>query len=198
MPRIILASESPARQNLLRQIKILFSVVPSKIQESQRRFATPKEQVQTLAAEKARHVASRTKHGLVIGADTIIVRKGKVIGKPRTRSEAVKILKELSGTTHSVFTGLAVVDAATGRSSVDYVKTSVKMKKLTQKEIEAYVSTGESFGKAGAYAAQGKGAILIERVDGCYCNVVGLPLPKLGDMLKKFNVSLLRYDSRNV
>jgi len=192
MVRIVLASGSPARENLLRQIGLPFKAIPSKIPELRRKPATPEERVQLLALEKAKHVASRIRHGLVIGADTVVAHKEKVIGKPRNLTEARKILKELSGSTHDVITGIAIVDAETSRNSVDYVKTSVKMRRLTKKEIEAYLATGEPLGRAGAYAVQGKGATLIERIEGCYYNVVGLPLPRLADMLKKFGTTLIQ------
>jgi len=192
MVRIVLASGSPARENLLRQIGLPFKAIPSKIPELRRKPATPEERVQLLALEKAKHVASRIRHGLVIGADTVVAHKEKAIGKPRNLTEARKILKELSGSTHDVITGIAIVDAETSRNSVDYVKTSVKMRRLTKKEIEAYLATGEPLGRAGAYAVQGKGATLIERIEGCYYNVVGLPLPRLADMLKKFGTTLIQ------
>jgi len=192
MTKIVLASRSPARERLLRQIGIPFKVIPSRIPESRRKFATPEERVQLLALQKAKHVASRIGHGLAMGADTVVVHKGKIIGKPQNLTEAGKILRELSGSTHDVITGIAIVNAETGRNAVDHVKTSVKMRRLTKKEIEAYLATGEPLGKAGAYAAQGKGATLIQRIEGCFYNVVGLPLPRLTEMLKKFGTSLIQ------
>jgi septum formation protein len=197
MPRIILASASPARGWLLRQIGISFRVIPSRILEP-KISATKETQIQDLALMKARHIASKIKRGLVIGADTIVVHRRRIVGKPRNCIEAKKILKRLNGGTHSVLTGIAVVDAETGREAVGCVRTSVKMKRLTEKEIDAYVASREPLGKAGAYAVQGKGALLIERINGCYYNIVGLPLPKLADMLKKFHVSLIQCSSAPV
>lgn len=191
MPRIILASASPARGHLLRQIGISFKVIPSRISES-KISVTKETQIQGLALMKARHVAGKVKCGLVIGADTIIVHRRAIIGKPRNRKEAKKILNRLNGSIHSVVTGIAIVDAATRKEAAASVKTSVKLKRMSDQEIESYLATGEPLGKAGAYAVQGKGAIFIERINGCYYNVVGLPLPKLADMLKKFHISLIQ------
>jgi septum formation protein len=146
-------------------------------------------QIKSLALAKAREVASRIRNSIVIGADTVIIHRRQTIGKPRTRKEARKILNRLNGSTHRVVTGIAVVDAATRREEAACVTTLVKMKRLSSQNVKAYVATGEPLGKAGAYAVQGKGAILIERINGCYYNVVGLPLPKLADMLKKFHIS---------
>lgn len=191
MPRIILASASPARGHLLRQIGISFKVIPSRISEP-KISATKETQIQDLALMKARNVAGKVKRGLVIGADTIIVHRRTIIGKPRNRKEAKKILNRLNGSIHSVVTGIAIVDATTRKEATASVKTSVKMKRMSNQEIESYLTTGEPLGKAGAYAVQGKGAIFIERINGCYYNVVGLPLPKLADMLKKFHISLIQ------
>lgn len=170
---------------------IPFRVFPSRFPESSTAVADPEKRTRQLALEKARHAASRIKRGLVVGADTVIVHKGKTIGKPRNRVEAKEILSDLSGDVHDVVTGVAVVEAETGRAVVEHVRTSVKMRRLTKEEIKHYVATGEPLGKAGAYAVQGIGAIFIERIEGCYYNVVGLPLPKLADMLKRFNVSVI-------
>jgi len=191
MPRIILASASPARGHLLRQIGISFKVIPSRISEP-KISAIKETQIQDLALMKARHVAGKVKRGLVIGADTIIVHRRTIIGKPRNRKEARKILNRLNGSIHSVVTGIAIVNAATRKEAATSVKTSVKLKRMSDQEIESYLATGEPLGKAGAYAVQGKGAIFIERINGCYYNVVGLPLPKLADMLKKFHISLIQ------
>ena len=192
MRRIVLASRSSARERLLRQTGISFKLIPSRIPEIETMFLASEKQIKSLALAKAREVASRIKNGIVIGADTVIIHRRKVIGKPRNRKEARKILNRLNGSTHRVVIGIAIVDAAARKEATACVKTSVKMKRLSSQEIEAYVATDEPLGKAGAYAVQGKGAILIERVNGCYYNVVGLPLPKLADMLKNFHVSLIQ------
>jgi len=191
MRRIVLASRSSARECLLRQTGIRFRVIPSRIPEIGGIFLASEKQIKSLALAKAREVASSIKNGIVIGADTVIIHRTKVIGKPQNRNEAKKILTRLNGSTHSVVTGIAVVDTATRKEATACVKTSVKMKRLGSEDIEAYVATGEPLGRAGAYAVQGKGAIFIERINGCYHNVVGLPLPKLADMLKKFGISLI-------
>ena len=189
MRRIVLASRSSARERLLRKTGIRLKVIPSRIPEDSTMLLASEKQIKSLALAKARDVASRIRNSIVIGADTVIIHRRQTIGKPRTRKEARKILNRLSGSTHRVVTGIAIVDAATRRGEAACVTTSVKMKRLSSQDIEAYVATGEPLGKAGAYAVQGKGAILIERINGCYYNVVGLPLPKLADMLKKFHIS---------
>jgi septum formation protein len=191
MRGIVLASRSSAREHLLRQTGIRFKVTPSTIPEDGIGPAS-EEQIKNLALTKARDVASRIKNSIVIGADTVIIHRRKMIGKPRNSTEARKILKRLNGSVHCVVTGIAVVDATTGKEATACVKTSVEMKRMSEHEIEAYVATGEPLGKAGAYGVQGKGAIFIKRINGCYYNVVGLPLPKLADMLRKFQISLIQ------
>jgi len=119
------------------------------------------------------------------------VLRGKILGKPRDSEEAKSMLRELSGKTHEVLTGLAVVDASTGKRAVDFVRTRVKFRKLTEEEIASYVATGKPFDKAGAYAIQEKAGLFVERIDGCYFNVVGLPLARLAEILKEFNVTLV-------
>ena len=192
MRRIVLASRSSARKRLLRQTGVRFKVIPSRIPEDETRPLASEMQIRNLALAKARDVASRMKSGIVIGADTVIIHGRKIIGKPRNRGEARRILSLLNGSTHRIVTGIAVVDAATRKEVTATVKTLVKMKRMSNREIESYVATGEPLGKAGAYAVQGKGAIFIERIDGCYYNVVGLPLPRLADLLKRFESPLIR------
>jgi septum formation protein len=166
-------------------------VVSSKVRESKFNIKNPEKLVKTLALTKAREVARGVKEGLVIGADTIVVLEGKVLGKPKSREEAKIMLRGLSGKTHEVLTGLAVVDASSGKTTVDFVKTKVKFRELSQGEIDAYVATGEPLDKAGAYAIQEKAGLFVERINGCYFNVVGLPLAKLAEILKEYGVTLI-------
>ncbi|MEW6661366.1 MAG: Maf family protein [Bacillota bacterium] len=191
--RLILASASPRREQLLRQIGLNFEVIPSQVDET-----VPAEMsenhgilVQGLALKKAASVARHLSNGLVIGADTIVVRNRDILGKPTSRAEAVEMLERLSGQSHHVFTGIALVDAASGRCRKAFQQTEVFFRQLSLAEIEAYVNTGEPMDKAGAYGIQGMGSLLIEKISGCYYNVVGLPLTKLAELLKEFGLWVL-------
>lgn len=192
MNELVLASASPRRAELLRQIGLEFRVVPSFAQEIFPVGMSPAEIVMKLALDKAREVADRLQQGLIIGADTIVVLADEVLGKPVDSADACRILNKLSGREHSVFTGLAVIDGTNRALRVDFVETKVWFRTLTQAEIENYVSSGEPLDKAGAYGIQGLGAVLVERIDGCYYNVVGLPLSKLVMILQEMGKSLVR------
>ena len=187
---IILASASPRRQELLRQVGCDFSVIISDIIEDNNQDLLPQDLAMLQAKDKAVDVASKvSQDDVVIGADTIVVFNDKVYGKPRDIQDARQILTSLSGNEHQVITGIAVV--CNGKSWTDFVVTTVKFSNVTPKEIEKYLETGEPMDKAGAYAIQGIGALMVEGIHGCYTNVVGLPLNKLSDVLKKAGVTLL-------
>lgn len=197
MIRIVLASASPRRSELLRQIGLGFEVVTSDIDESNKMNLSADELVKHLAYEKALHVAQKVARRekdpnrcLVIGADTIVV-NDSILGKPGDRDEAVRMLKTLSGNWHEVMTGIAVIDTKDFRNVKSFETTRVKLKELSEDTILAYVNSKEPMDKAGAYGIQGKGALLVERIEGCYFNVVGLPLARLADLLKSFGVSIL-------
>lgn len=191
MKEIILASASPRRSELLRQVGITFKVVPSGVEENINMRLLPQELAQELACSKAIDVAKQAGGNcLVIGADTIVV-KGKILGKPRNEEEAFTMLKSLEGEWHEVITGIAVTDAASMRTVKDFEMTRVKVRNLTDSMIYSYIKTGEPADKAGAYGIQGMGALLVERIEGCYFNVVGLPLMKLSCMLEEFGVKIL-------
>ncbi|ADM71470.1 Septum formation protein Maf [Paenibacillus polymyxa E681] len=195
-PRIILASTSPRRKELLAFLRLPFEVVPSHADESTPESWTPQQIVETLAARKAEAVvntATQPKEaGLVIGSDTIVVLDGSVLGKPADHADAVRMLTALQGRTHRVYTGVACIHTGTGEMLVRHRQTEVTMKPLSQEQIVAYVNTGEPSDKAGAYGIQGMGATLVESIQGCYFNVVGLPLSLLSDMLSDFGVNVLR------
>jgi len=195
-PRIILASTSPRRKELLAFLRLPFEVVPSHADESTPESWTPQQIVETLAARKAEAVvntAAQSKEaGLVIGSDTIVVLDGSVLGKPADHADAVRMLTALQGRTHRVYTGVACIHTGTGELLVRHRQTEVTMKPLSQEQIVAYVNTGEPSDKAGAYGIQGMGATLVESIQGCYFNVVGLPLSLLSDMLSDFGVNVLR------
>ena len=189
---IILASKSPRRRELLRQIGIPCTVVPAHLDEHIRQGETPESYASRLALEKAREVGRLAGNGLIIAADTIVVLNDTILGKPSGPEEAEEMLARLSGTMHRVITGLAVVDAPTGRWAVRTAMTRVWFRDLSLEDIRAYVSSGEPLDKAGAYGIQERGALFVETIEGCYFNVVGLPLALLAEVLKEFNINILR------
>jgi septum formation protein len=206
--RIILASASPRRRALLEQIGLPFEAMAScAAEEAEGLSEDPEEHVRQAAALKALEVAGRVADGLVVGADTIVYVDGAILGKPSDACEAAAMLQRLSGKTHTVYTGLAIVEAGRDASSpatrlspaeavaavdaADVVATQVMMRALSESEIAGYVATGEPLDKAGAYAIQGRGAVLVRAVNGCYSNVVGLPVSRLAEMLAERGVRVL-------
>lgn len=187
---LILASASPRRAELLEQIGLNFKIIPSTFQEETIPEDAPARLVMELALSKAKQVAEGISEGLVIGADTIVFLEDRVLGKPSGIEEAVRMLAQLSGKEHQVFTGIALIEVPGEKSRIDYEMTRVQFRSLSRDEIEAYVSTKEPLDKAGAYGIQGKGAVLVESIHGCYFNVVGLPIVRLVTMLQDFGVSL--------
>lgn len=185
MKELILASASPRRAALLRQIGLDFQVVASDYQEPP---VNDEDQVEFLALNKARSVAARYPHAIILGADTIVICRGKILGKPRDEQEAREMLMLLSGETHRVITGVALVQGTREVSTRE--ETRVWMRPLEIDEIEAYIASGEPFDKAGSYAVQGKGALFVERVEGCFFNVVGLPLARTASLLKAWGFPL--------
>jgi len=185
--KLILASASPRRQELLAQLGLQFEVSIPSVPESKGR--DPIMAAEQAALSKASEIAGKIEDAAVIGADTVVV-DDEILGKPRSASEAVKMLKKLSGRTHRVITGMAVVDS-TGRRVVGHDITFVVFRSLSEEEIRAYVDSGEGLDKAGSYGIQGLGALFIPRIEGSYSNVVGLPLAKLDEMLKHFGISIL-------
>lgn len=187
---IILASASPRRQELLRQVGCDFTVMISDIVEDNNQDLAPQELAILLASDKAIDVSSKvSRDDVVIGADTIVVLDGQVYGKPVDIDDARQILTNLSGRQHQVITGIAVARAS--EIWTDYVVTTVRIGNIGAQQIENYLATGEPMDKAGAYAIQGIGALLVEEINGCYTNVVGLPLNKLSEVLRKAGVVLL-------
>ncbi len=190
-PRIVLASASPRRLQLMQEIGLKFEVIPSEVVEGDIRAGRPEELVMRLAHAKAADVAKRLENAIVIGADTIVVADGRVLGKPVDPDDALKMLGILSGREHQVYSGVAVIDAADGRSLTDYEVTAVRFRQLSEAAIQRYVATGEPMDKAGAYAIQGLGSLLVTGICGDYNCVVGLPLGKLAVMLTEFGVHTL-------
>lgn len=187
---IILASASPRRCQLLQQIGLEFKVIPAEVDENIT-ASSPQELVKILASQKAQRVANSNPEALVIAADTIVVIDGEVLGKPKDEIQARLMLHMLSGRQHQVMTGLAVhsVDRDYRKTIVE--TTQVEFRSLTIDEIEAYIRTGEPFDKAGAYGIQERGALLVAGIEGCYFNVVGLPLNQLGLLLRELGVNVL-------
>jgi len=183
---LILASASPRRRELLRTLCPDFRVVPSDLEETL--AAGSPSAAAGLALDKARAVAARVGEGVVLGADTIVVIDGQALGKPAGPDEARAMLRRLRGREHEVITGVAVVDARTGRSEATAVVSRVRMAEYGDAEIEAYLATEEPLDKAGAYAIQGRGGALVAGLDGSFSNVVGLPLEETARVLAAFGV----------
>lgn len=192
---IILASTSPRRKELIASLHLAFDVIPSHANEDTPPEWTPEQTVQELALRKAlavyRGLEGREQEAIIVGSDTVVVLDGEILGKPLDEADAERMLSRLQGRVHRVFTGVACIDAGNGQSLVHYRQTDVTMKELSDVTIRAYVQTGEPSDKAGSYAIQGIGASLIDRIEGCYFNVVGLPLSLLSDMLDGFGVHVL-------
>jgi septum formation protein len=174
---IILASASPRRKQLLEQVGLIFDIIPSDVDEDVFAHHDPL---------KAQNVAMKVQKGLIIGADTQVIVDGKVLGKPIDKTDAMNMISILSGKTHKVITGIAIIDVDTGRKETWVETTMVTFRKLTLDEILSYIDSGEYEGKAGAYGIQGRAAAFVERIEGCYFNVVGLPLSKLMERLRRF------------
>ncbi len=191
MRKIVLASASPRRKELLKQIGLEFTMAPVNGAETIDSKMDPHELTRHLSRKKAEAAASGRANTIIIAADTIGVLDGKILGKPHHADEARMMLGEMSGKTHRVITGYTVLDTDTGKSISNSVETLVYIKRLTKKEIDAYVATGEPLDKAGAYGIQGRGAAIVERIEGDYFNVVGLPLFALAGTLREFGIRVL-------
>jgi septum formation protein len=184
--KVILASGSPRRRQLLELIGIAHEVRPSNIDETMRPRETPRRHAERLAREKASAIATREPDVITIAADTIVVINRKVLGKPRDRDEARRMLSMLSGREHTVITAVAVARGRKLRSAIEEVR--VKFRRLREEEIDAYVDTGEPMDKAGAYGIQGFGATIVECVNGDYFAVMGLPLARVVMLLRDLGV----------
>ncbi len=189
IPYLILASASPRRSALLTQIGLTFDIHPSDAVEPPHDVHANKpasEVTQKLALLKASTVAQYYDDGLIIGADTLVSLNGKLLGKPTDDADALAMLTTLSNTCHEVVTGVALIDASSGRERVWSETTQVYFRKLQSAEITAYIASGEPSDKAGAYGIQGRAAAFVKRINGCYFNVVGLPLASLVEHLSDF------------
>jgi septum formation protein len=188
---IILASASPRRRELLALVGLEFIVDAGEYEEDMNTDLSPPELAKFLSRKKAEDVAGRHKNAVIIAADTFIVFQGALMGKPRDEGEARAMLKKLSGKTHSVITGYTIIDTESMKKLSRVIETRVSFKRLTMQEIDAYVRSKEPLDKAGAYAIQGLGSVIVRKIEGDYFNVIGLPLSSLADSLKRFGVAVL-------
>jgi len=182
--RLILASGSPRRRELLTRMGYTFEICTPDVDENVSGHAY--DIVHTLALRKGHAAAARYEDGVIISSDTLVSLDGAPLGKPEDEADARRMLRALSGREHEVYTGVCIIDAATGCEETAVDRTGVWFRELTDEEIDAYVATGEPMDKAGAYAIQGGAGVFVERFDGSYENVVGFPVQLVGEMLKRF------------
>lgn len=187
MKRIILASASPRRRELLQQIGLEFEIIPSCCEETVTKVL-PGEVVEELSWQKAQDVAAGIEEGIIIGSDTIVWQDGRIMGKPSDRAQAREMLRQIQGSTHSVFTGVTVIVKENGQSACHtfFKETKVHVYPMTEEETERYIDTGEPMDKAGAYGIQGAFAAYVEGIEGDYNSVVGLPVAALWQVLKQY------------
>jgi len=186
--KLILASKSPRRKELLEQIGIDIRICPSNMDEDTVNVKNPEEYVKELSFLKAENTAPFHPDSWILGADTIVVVQGQILGKPQSKEDAVKMLNQLNHCEHSVYTAFCVINQKKKSKIIQLVETIVQFKHLTDQEIRWYVNTGEPFDKAGAYAIQGIGAFLVKGISGSYSNVVGSPVCEVVDILTKLNI----------
>ncbi len=191
MQKIILASGSPRRKELMALLfGDNFEIITSAYEEDNTLNLPPKELVLLHSLEKGRDVAEKLQEGIVIAADTLVSFENKVLGKPKTAQEAKEMLNKINGKMVEVLTGLAVIDTKSKKELQDFEKAKIKIKQMTSQEISGYIETGEPLDKAGAFAVQGKGAVLIEKIEGDFFGIVGLPLFKLNNLLNQLGISV--------
>jgi len=191
MQKIILASTSPRRKELLEKLGLPFEIIPSDYEEDMNLDMHPLELAKFLSLGKAQAVAGKNVSSLVIGADTFVALGEKLLGKPKNIEEAKNMLREISGQMVSVITGFTLIDSDTGQTVSEVVETKIYIKKLSDEEIDNYIKTGEPLDKAGAFAIQGVGAVFIEKIEGDFLATVGLPLFALANRLKEFGIKVL-------
>ncbi|MGG3521992.1 Maf family protein [Bacillus pseudomycoides] len=185
MKKLILASGSPRRKELLELAGVPFEIVASEIEETIGAYSSPADIVMSLALQKASAVVENHEDSVVLGADTIVTYESRILGKPKDEAEAKEILQLLSGKTHEVYTGVALISKE--KTVTFYERTEVTFWELTEEEIDAYIATKEPLDKAGSYGIQGKGSIFVQHIQGDYYSVVGLPIARLVRELKQFD-----------
>jgi len=192
IPILILASASPRRKEILGRLGMPFGIDPSGMDEPRRNpRETPSAYAVRVACLKAREVAKRHKSGLILSADTIVILGNLILGKPETRAEAGRMMQRLSGRWHEVITGICLTDCSTGRMHSAFSRTRVHFRRLSAKEIEWYLKTGEYRDKAGAYGVQGYASLFIDRIEGCFFNIVGFPVSVFEQLCRKFGINLI-------
>ncbi|MGO9613510.1 MAG: Maf family protein [Dissulfurispiraceae bacterium] len=191
MKTIVLASSSPRRKEILEKTGLKFISDASDYEEKMNSSRNPRALARLLSRQKAKSMISKYKNAVIIAADTFIQLGGELMGKPRTEEQAAQMLMALSGKMHRVITGFTIVDTDTCVAVSRSVETKVFFKRVTIKEVESYIKSGEPLDKAGAYAIQGLGAVFVKRIEGDYFNVMGLPLGALVESLKRFGVHVL-------
>ena len=185
---LILASSSPRRRDLLSALGLTFQVVSPEIREIPSPHEAPRDFALRVAEKKAQVVGEQYPHAWVVGADTVVVLEGKIVGKPRDRDDAKRMLRQLADREHIVVTGYALVKLAEGKKTSGFEETRVKIDSLEEREIDWYVNTGEPLDKAGGYAIQGKGAFMVEWIEGSYTNVVGFPLCQIMRLFREVGI----------
>jgi len=190
---VVLASKSPRRQDILKGIGVPFGVIPSHAEETHHEHKTPEQIVIDNAKTKAMEVAAKCKASLVLGADTIVYFDNKILTKPKDITEARKHLNMLSGNTHYVYTGCALIDTSSSVIEIGCAVTKVRFCKLTDKQIDGYINKVNPYDKAGGYAIQGFGALIVDGIDGCFFNVMGLPVRLVDELFCRFGSSLFDY-----
>lgn len=184
--RLVLASASPRRAYLFELVGFDFEVMVSDVDEDNEEYSMPEVHVLELSQKKAWKVAETIKDGLIVGADTIVVLDTEIFGKPANADEAAQMLRRLSGRTHTVYTGFTIIEMPGGKIASDYDRTDVRFRHLSQQEITEYVKTRNSLDKAGAYGIQDQGALFVSGVNGCFYNVMGFPVTKFYETLRRF------------
>ena len=190
--KIVLASRSPRRRDLLKQIGLEFEIRESKYDEDMTAMDDPRKLVKFLALKKGEEVARHYKDAIIISGDTFVIFNNKFIGKPKNKEEAKKVLKNFSNKTHSIVSGFALIDAKTKKVINDYGEAKVKFRDLSEAEIDNYIATGEPFDMAGSYGLMNRAAVLIKGVEGDFYSVIGLPLNKVYLALKELGVDALK------
>lgn len=197
MKKLILASKSKRRIKILNSLKVRFIAEKNNIPELPKKHGLdPKNMVMINALNKAVYSSKKHKKGIIIAADTIIYKNGRIFGKPKSKKDAMRILNSLKGKPHYVYTGIAVINLYAKSSILDYEKSKVYFRNFSQKELNKYIHLENTLDKAGAYNLDGLGSILCDKIEGCFFNIVGLPIAKLEKMLNKLNLTIFDFISQ--
>ncbi|MEN6422783.1 MAG: Maf family protein [Smithella sp.] len=188
----ILASASPRRREILKSVGLNFKIIPAHVNEDYLAGESPARHVRRLSLDKATVVAEKNQNSWVLGADTIVVIDGRILGKPANQAQAANMLKKLSGREHKVFTGFTIVRVSSGICTTKVIQSAVRFKTISSDEMNWYIACDEPYDKAGGYAIQGRGAYFIRSIRGSYTNVIGLPLCEVLETLKEFKVIKFR------